>query len=40
MSLNREFIIWKEREGGEREKGWAGQQVGIFKGLVRFRRDT
>jgi hypothetical protein len=29
---NREFLIWKERGRGERERGWpAGQQVGIFK---------
>jgi hypothetical protein len=37
MSLNsREFLIWKEREGGhERERGgWVGQQAGVFK--VRF----
>ena len=35
MSLNREFLIWKERgQGRERERGagWqAGQQAGIFK---------
>ncbi len=38
MSLNREFLIWKERGRGERERerergaGWqAGQQAGIFK---------
>jgi hypothetical protein len=29
---NREFVIWKERGRGERERGGqAGQQVGIFK---------
>jgi hypothetical protein len=33
MRLNdREFLIWKEREGGERERDGrpAGQQSGIF----------
>jgi hypothetical protein len=33
MSLNnREFLIWKERGGRERERGWReGQQAGIFE---------
>ena len=45
MSLNREFLIWKERGRGERERGWpAGQQVGIFKarlglGEIEIQRD-
>ena len=39
---NREFLIWKERGRGERERGGrAGQQAGIFKvrlGLVEIER--
>jgi hypothetical protein len=32
MSLNnREFLIWKDREGGERAGGRAGQLAGIFQ---------
>jgi hypothetical protein len=40
MSLNREFLIWKEREGGVREReggvggragGQVSRQAGIFK---------
>jgi hypothetical protein len=40
MSLNREFLIWKERGRGVREReksGWAGQQTVISK--IRFGRD-
>jgi hypothetical protein len=40
MSLNREFLIWKERGRGVRERergGWAGQQAVIFR--IRFGRD-
>jgi hypothetical protein len=45
MSLNREFLIWKERGRGEKGRGrglererWAGRSAGrIFK--VRFGRE-
>jgi len=40
MSLNREFLIWKERGRGVRERergGWAGHQAVIFR--IRFGRD-
>jgi hypothetical protein len=41
MSLNREFIIWKERREGVREReGWVGGSAGIhIQGKVRFWRD-
>jgi len=33
---NREFLIWKEQGRGVnyRERGWAGQQAGVFKVLI------
>ena len=36
MSLNREFLIWKEqgREVRERERGWAGKHAVIFKVML------
>jgi hypothetical protein len=45
MSLsNREFLIWRERGRGERERG-VGRQAGIFKvrlglGEIQRYRDT
>jgi hypothetical protein len=42
MSLNREFLIWKERGRVREREGWAGGRVGeqvSWQAYLRFWRD-